>query len=91
LTLGQLATVGVDYMQNRSDSAVSLGGTAGIRTVWWTSRHAALWIDLRGFTFPRRDSIYGNSAGTMVDETIVPSWGGIVGLGVALGRGPVSR
>ena len=91
LTLGILATKGVDYMQNQSDSAVSLGGTAGIRTAWWTSRHAALWIDLRGFYFPRPDSIYGTGAGTMADEAAVPSWGGIVSAGVALGRGPLSR
>ena len=91
LTLGWLTTEGVDYTQNRSDSAVSLGGTAGIRTAWWVSRRAALWIDLRGFYFPRRDSIYGTAAGTTVDEAAVPSWGGIASVGVALGRAPLSR
>jgi hypothetical protein len=90
-TLGLLATEGVDYMQNQSDSDVSFGGTAGIRAARWTSRHTALWIDLRGFYFPRRDSIFGTGAGTTLAETAVPSWGGIVGLGIALGRAPLSR
>jgi len=91
LMLGWLATQGVDYAQNRSDSAVSLGGTAGIRMAWWTWRHAAVWVDLRGFYFPRPDSVYGSGAAATVDETPVPSWGGIASLGVALGRAPLSR
>ena len=41
-TLGWISTEGVDYTQNRSDSAVSLGGTAGIRTAWWLARRAAI-------------------------------------------------
>ena len=63
-TLGWISTEGVDYTQNRSDSAVSLGGTAGISTAWWLSRRAAFWIDLRGFYFPGRDSIYGSARGS---------------------------
>jgi hypothetical protein len=90
-TLGWISTEGVDYMQNRSDSAVSLGGTAGIRTAWWLSRHAAIWIDLRGFYFPGQDSIYGSASGAAVDETAVPSWGGIASVGLAVGRSPLSR
>ena len=90
-TLGWISTEGVDYVQNRSDSAVSLGGTAGIRTAWWLSRRAAIWIDLRGFYFPGRDSIYGSAAGAAVDETAVPSWGGIASAGLALGRAPLPR
>ena len=90
LMLGWLTTEGVDYTQNRSDSAVSLGGTAGIRTAQWVSRRAAVWIDLRGFYFPRRDSIYGSVGGTTADEAAVPSWGGIASVGVALGRAPLS-
>ena len=87
VTLGWLATEGVDYAQNRSDSAASLGATAGIRTAWWASRHAALWIDLRGLYFPRRDSIYGSGpAGATLDEAPVPSWGAIASVGVALGQ-----
>ena len=91
LTLGWLATEGVDYAQNQSDSAVSLGGTAGIRTAWWTSRRAALWIDLRGFYFPRRDSIYGNGGAPTVDVAAVPGWGALASLGVAFGRAPRDR
>ena len=89
-TLGWLATEGVNYAQNQSDSAVSLGGTAGIRISWWVSRHAALWGDLRGFYFPRQDSIYGSAAGTTVDEVTAPNWGGIASIGLALGRAPRS-
>jgi len=91
LILGWLATEGIDYTQNRADSTVSLGGTAGIRTAWWVSRHAAVWIDLRGFYFPRQDSLYGSLAGATVEEASVPSWGGIVSVGAALGRAPLSR
>ena len=91
LILGLLATEGVDYTQNRADSTVSLGGTAGVRTAWGVSRHAAVWIVLRGFYFPRRDSIYGSVAGTTVDQAAIPSWGGIASVGVALGRAPLSR
>jgi hypothetical protein len=91
-TLGWFTTEGVDYAQNRSASAVTVGGTAGIRMSWWISRHAAFWTDVRGFYFPRRDSIYGSGAGmTAADETTVPSWGGIASLGVAFGRAPLSR
>ena len=93
LMLGWLATEGVDYTQNRSDSAVSLGGTAGVRAARWVSRHAAVWIDLRGFYFPRRDSIYGtggSTAAATLDEAAVPSWGGIASIGVALGRAALS-
>ena len=90
LMLGWLTTEGVDYTQNRSDSAVSLGGTAGIRTAQWFSRRAAVWVDLRGFYFPRRDSIYGSVGGATADEAAVPSWGGIASVGVALGRAPRS-
>jgi hypothetical protein len=91
LTLGWLMSQGVDYTQNRSDSVGSIGGTAGIRIAWWISRHAALWGDLRGFYFPERDSVYGNAPGTTGNEAVVPSWGGIASLGVALGRAPLSR
>jgi hypothetical protein len=84
--VGRLATEGVDYDQNRSDAAVSFGATAGLRASWWAWRHAALWLDLRGSYFPRRESVYG--MGTTLDETAVPSWGGIASIGVALGRGP---
>lgn len=89
-TLGWLSTDGVDYAQNRTDSVVEPGATAGIRTAWWISRRAAVWADVRGFYFPRRDSVYGTDAGAPVGETPVPSWGGIASLGVALGRAPVS-
>jgi len=91
LILGWLATEGIDYTQNRADSTVSLGVTAGIRTARWVSRLAAVWIDLRGFYFPRQDSLYGSLAGATVEEAAVPSWGGIVSIGVALGRAPLSR
>ena len=90
-TLGWLTTEGVNYAQNQSDSAVSLGGTAGIRMAWWTSRHAALWGDLRASYFPRPDSIYGSAAGATVDEVTAPRWAAIASLGVALGRSPLSR
>jgi len=90
-TLGWITTEGVDYTTNQSASAVSFGGTAGIRTAWWISRRAAFWVDLRGFYFPRRDSIYGTGGGATVDETAVPSWGTIASVGAALGRAPVSR
>jgi hypothetical protein len=91
MALGWVSTEGIDYDQNRSVSATSVGGTAGIRMSWWVSRHAALWGDVRAVYFPRPDSIYGSAAGTTVDQTAVPSWGGIASLGVALGRGPLSR
>jgi len=91
LTLGWFTTEGVDYEQNRSASAVSLGATAGIRTSWWVSRRTAFWADLRGFYFPRRDSIYGSGGGATPEETAVPNWGGIASLGVAFGRAPLSR
>jgi hypothetical protein len=91
LMLGWLSTEGVDYTQNRSDSAVSLGVTAGIRGARWVSRRAAVWIDLRGFYFPRQDSIYGALAGPTMDEAAIPSWGGIASIGVALGRPPLSQ
>ena len=90
VTVGWLSTEGVDYAQNASASAVSLGATAGIRTAWWIWRRAALWIDVRGTYFPRRDSIYGTGAAT-VDETTAPSWGGFASVGVAVGRAPLSR
>jgi hypothetical protein len=90
-TLGWIATEGVDYDQNRSDTVVSVGGVAGIRMAWWVSRRAAFWTDLRGFYFPRRDTFYGSSGGAAVDDAAVPSGGAIVGLGVALGRAPLSR
>jgi hypothetical protein len=90
-TLGRVTTEGVDYTQNLSASALELGGTAGLRTARWLSRRVAFWVDLRGFYFPRADSIYGTTAGTPVAETAVPSWGGIVSAGVALGRAPLSR
>lgn len=90
-TVGWVASEGVDYVQNRSDSAVSIGGTAGIRSAWWGSPHAAAWIDLRGFYFPRRDSINGSAAGSTLDEVAVPSWGGIASIGVAVGRAPRAR
>ena len=91
LMLGWLSTEGVDYTQNRSDSAVSLGVTAGIRSAHWLSRRAAVWVDLRGFYFPRHDSIYGSLAGTTTDQAAIPGWGGIASIGVAFGRPPLSR
>ena len=91
LTLGWIGTEGVDYTQNLTASTVSLGGTAGLRVARWVSRRAALWIDLRGFYFPRRDFIYGDNAGGTADQTPVPSWGAIASLGLALGRPPHSR
>jgi hypothetical protein len=84
LTLGWLATEGVDYTQNRSDSAISLGGTAGLRASWWASRHAGGWLDLRGFYYPRPESVYG--VGATVDQTTIPGWGAVASIGVALGR-----
>lgn len=90
-TLGWITTEGVDYTTNRSASAISFGGTAGIRTSWWMSRRAAFWLDVRGFYFPRKDSIYGTGGGATQDETPIPSWGGIASVGVALGRGPLRR
>jgi hypothetical protein len=90
-TLGWVATEGVDYAQNLSDSALVVGGTAGLRTARWLSRHVAFWLDLRGFYFPRADSIYGTTAGAPAAEAALPSWGGVVSAGVALGRGPISR
>jgi hypothetical protein len=90
-TLGWLATEGVDYLQNRSDSALSLGATAGARLASWASQRAAFWIDLRGFYFPRPDSIYGTGAGATVDEVAVPRWGVVASLGVAVGRAPLLR
>jgi hypothetical protein len=95
LTLGWIATEGVDYTQNLSASTVSLGGTAGLRVARWMSRRdavwrAAVWIDVRGFYFPRRDFIYGDNAGGTAEQTAVPSWGGIASVGLALGR-PDSR
>ena len=90
VTVGWLSTEGVDYAQNASASAASIGATAGIRTAWWTWRRAALWIDVRGTYFPRRDSIYG-TGGATVDETTAPSWGGFASVGVAVGRPPLSR
>ena len=89
-TLGWLTTEGVDYDQNRSDSAVSLGATAGIRTAWWASRHAAFWIDVRGFSFPGRDSVYGGTGAT-ADEASLPRWGAIASFGAAVGRAPRAR
>ena len=44
VTVGWLSTEGVDYAQNASASAASIGATAGIRTAWWTWRRAALWM-----------------------------------------------
>ena len=90
-TLGWISSEGVDYAENRSDSAVSLGGTAGIRTSWWLLRRAAVWMDLRGFYFPRQDSIYGSAAGATVDQAAVPSWGAVASAGLAVGRPPIPR
>jgi hypothetical protein len=89
--LGWVTTEGVDYAQNLSDTALVVGGTAGLRTARWLSRRVACWIDVRGFYFPRADSIYGTTAGTPAAEAALPGWGGAVSLGVALGRGPISR
>jgi hypothetical protein len=89
--LGWVTTEGVDYTQNLSASALLLGGTAGLRTARWLSRRVALWIDLRGFYFPRTDSIYGTTAGAPAAEAPLPTWGGVVSAGLALGRGPISR
>jgi hypothetical protein len=91
LALGWVMTEGVDYTQNRSDSAFSLGGTVGIRLGQWFSRRAAVWVDLRGYFFARQASVYGTGAGTTVDETALPSWGAVASVGLALGRGPLSR
>jgi hypothetical protein len=91
LTLGWVTTEGVDYTQNRSDSAFSLGGTAGIRLSQWFARRAALWVDVRGFYFLRQESVYGTGAGTTVSEAALPSWGAVASVGLALGRGPISR
>jgi hypothetical protein len=91
LTLGWIATEGVDYTQNLSASTVSLGGTAGLRAGRWVARRAALWIDLRGFYFPRRDFIYGDNAGGTADQTAVPSWGAVASVGLAVGRAADSR
>jgi hypothetical protein len=88
-TLGWVTTEGVDYPQNRSDSGISFGGTAGLRSSWWTSRHAALWLDLRGFYFPLADSVYGVAATR--DEASLPRWGAIASFGVALGRATAIR
>jgi hypothetical protein len=91
LSLGWLVTEGVDYAQNRSDSAVSFGGAAGIRMAWWISPHAAVWSDVTGSYFPRRDSIYGNGAAAAMDQTPAPRWGAIASVGVAVGRAPRHR
>jgi hypothetical protein len=91
LTVGLLSTEGIDYVENRSDSTVSLGATAGVRVAGWTSRRAAFWLDLRGFYFPRPDSIYGTAGGATLDQVAVPSWGAIAGVGVAVGQAPLFR
>src|SRR5205814_2301243 len=67
-TLEWVTTEGVDYAQNLSDSALMVGGTAGLRTGKWLSRRVAFWMDLRGFYFPRVDSIYGTAGGTPAAE-----------------------
>jgi len=90
LTAGWLQTEGIDYAQNRAGTATSLGATAGLRVAQWFSRHAALWLDLRGFYFPRQDSTYGLGCDG-VEEAPLPRWGGIASVGVAIGRAPLSR
>lgn len=89
LTLGWLTTKGVDFTENESNSSVSLAGTLGIRSSWWFSRHAAVWLDLRGLYFTRRESVF--SPGPTGGKAQVPRWGGIASIGVALGRAPHFR
>jgi hypothetical protein len=91
LTLGWVTTEGVDYTQNHSDTAFSPGLTAGIRLGQWFARRAALWVDVRGFYFLRQESVYGTGAGATVSEAALPRWGAVASVGLALGRGPLSR
>jgi hypothetical protein len=90
LTVGWMTTEGVDYAQNQSASTVSIGASAGIRLSWWNWRRLGLWLDLRGFYFPRQDSIYATSAGVTTDQAPVPGAGGVTSFGVAWGRAPLS-
>jgi len=91
LTLGWVTTEGLDYGQNRSDSAFSPGATAGIRLGQWFARRAALWMDLRGFYFLRQESVYGTGTGAAVSEAALPRWGAVASVGLALGRSPLAR
>ena len=86
LRLGWLATEGIDFSENHSNSGLSLAGTAGVRAVWWRWPRIALWADLRSFYFTRTESVFSTSGG----EARIPPWGAIASMGAAWGQGSIS-
>jgi hypothetical protein len=85
LSLAWLVASGVDFSQNETQHSFALAITAGLRSAWWMSRHFAAWVDLRAFVFSKSDQLWGEPSGSHAE---VPRLGGILSIGVALGRGP---
>jgi hypothetical protein len=55
----------------------------GMRWAWWVARHLALWFDLSGMYWLRKQTLTTESP---VEEQQLPRWQGVVSAGLAVGQ-----
>lgn len=89
VTVGWLKARGVDFtLDNRSVDAFSPAATMGVRWVWWAARHFALWLDLSGLYWVRKQTLTSESPD---GEQQLPQWQGVASAGLAVGQAAPGR
>lgn len=83
LTLGWLKARGVDFTLDHGSDSFSPAATMGVRWAWWASRHFALWLDLSGLYWVRKQTLTSESPD---GEQRLPQWQGIASAGLAVGQ-----
>jgi hypothetical protein len=85
LALGWMTAKGVDFPQgNRSIVAFSPAATLGVRLAWWAARSFALWFDLSGLYWVRKQTVYADEPPSIEQE--LPRFQGVASAGLAFGR-----
>jgi hypothetical protein len=87
LTVGWLKARGVDFTLDHRDS-FSPAASVGVRWAWWATRHFALWLDVSGLYWVRKQTL---TAGAPDGEQRLPQWQGVASAGLAVGQAAPGR
>jgi hypothetical protein len=87
--LGWLTATGAGFSQeNLSSVSFSPAATWGARLAFWATRSFAVWVDLSGLYWTRRQTLYADPSGR---EQELPRLQGALTLGLALGRAAIGQ
>ena len=81
LAMGWLTAVGSGFASNQSRTSLSPGAQIGLRAAWGVSRHFAVWVDLLGLYWTRRQAV---SSASISEQHDLPRFQLLTGLGLAV-------